>query len=175
MGRLRELGIAETDTTIATTAEAEVDGTEDEKEDSPSPPTASATTTTTITSDTAAAADEQEATPPPLPPISTTAPPTPPLSLEEFLLQHPPDANICPISHCLFQQPVVAMDGHTYSRNEIEAWLATCARKGQPVTSRKTNALMEPLVVPNDKIRAHVDEYIERKTKEWEEAEGKEG
>jgi hypothetical protein len=152
---------------------------DDEKEASPSSPT----TTTTTTSDTAPAAaeavtEEQDIIPPPSPP--PTAPPTPLLSLEEYLLQHAPDANICPISHCLFQQPVVAMDGHTYSRSEIEAWFATCAKIGQPVTSPKTNALMEPLVVPNHNVRAHVDEYIERITKEWEEMmkkeeEGKEG
>jgi sacsin len=168
-GRLQELSIAETAaTTTTSTAQAPAaDDIEEEEEGSLSPSTASATTTTTTTSEkaTAAAADEQQATPPSPPP----PPPTTPLSLEEYLLQHAPDANICPISHCLFKVPVLAMDGHTYERHEIEAWFATCARKGQPVTSPKTNALMEPLVVPNHNVRAHVDEYIERKTKEWEE------
>lgn len=168
VGRLGGLSIAVTDTTTTTTttAEAGADDNENEKEDGPSPPIASATTTTTM-SDTAPppagpATDEQEPTPPP-PTL------TPPLSLEDFLLQDAPLAYICPISQSLFCHPVVAMDGNSYERSALEEWFTTCARKRQEITSPITGAVMQPGIVPNLNLRSQVLEYIEAKTKEYEE------
>ena len=35
-----------------------------------------------------------------------------------------PDALCCPISMEIMRDPVIAADGHTYERAEIEAWFA---------------------------------------------------
>lgn len=35
------------------------------------------------------------------------------------------DEFLCPITHEIFKDPVVACDGHTYERSSIEKWLKT--------------------------------------------------
>ena len=44
---------------------------------------------------------------------------------------------ICPISHDIMKDPVVAADGHTYERSQIVLWLARC---GEAATSPMTGA-----------------------------------
>ena len=47
-----------------------------------------------------------------------------------------PDALCCPISMEIMRDPVIAADGHTYERAEIEAWFANNR------TSPKTGAVL---------------------------------
>ena len=64
----------------------------------------------------------------------------------------PPDALVCPISMELMEDPVLAMDGHTYDRSSIEAWLKTGKK-----TSPKTNApLPSTALYPNHAVKSMV-------------------
>ena len=56
----------------------------------------------------------------------------------------------------LMRDPVLAMDGHTYERSEIERWLA------DHQTSPKTNSpLPSKMLVPNHSVKSMVQEYLE--------------
>ena len=48
-----------------------------------------------------------------------------------------PDALCCPISMEIMRDPVIAADGHTYERAEIEA-SRTTARRPRPAPSSRT-------------------------------------
>ena len=55
----------------------------------------------------------------------------------------PPDDFVCPITRCLFEDPVMASDGETYERAAIEKWIAekkkdiAIAKKGKSRHERK--------------------------------------
>jgi hypothetical protein len=69
------------------------------------------------------------------------------------------DSFMCPIGHELFQDPVVAADGHTYERSKIEEWIR---RKGRDVRSPKTlQPLVHTLLIPNHALKKSMDEAIE--------------
>ena len=56
----------------------------------------------------------------------------------------------------LMRDPVLAMDGHTYERSEIERWLA------DHQTSPKTNEPLPSLtLVPNHAVKSMVQDYLE--------------
>lgn len=68
----------------------------------------------------------------------------------ETLSYFPPEC-YCPLTHDVFEDPVVAADGHTYERAVIEAWFA------KSETSPMTNEdLLYTLVVPNRAIRDQI-------------------
>jgi hypothetical protein len=68
----------------------------------------------------------------------------------------PPDQLMCPITHALMEDPVVATDGHTYERSAIECWLA------KSMTSPKTGeALESAIVLPNHSVRSMVRDWQE--------------
>ena len=72
-------------------------------------------------------------------------------------IPEPPDALVCPISMELMEDPVLAMDGHTYDRSSIEAWLKTGKK-----TSPKTNeALPSTTLYPNHAVKSMVQDYLE--------------
>ncbi|ETV72048.1 hypothetical protein H257_12845 [Aphanomyces astaci] len=61
---------------------------------------------------------------------------------------------VCPISQEVMKDPVVACDGHSYEREDIERWFA------QKVTSPATNApLPSSRLVPNHSLRFAIQEY----------------
>jgi hypothetical protein len=93
-------------------------------------------------------------------------------SFDDFLQEGAPKTLTCPISHALFRHPVTAQDTYTYERENLEEWIATCAKKGNPLRSPVTNALMEPGFVTSQITRTMTLEYIEGKTKEWQETGG---
>jgi hypothetical protein len=67
-----------------------------------------------------------------------------------------PEEYTCPITADLMIDPVVASDGHTYSREGIRQWLALKR------TSPKTNEVMETTsVFPNHLLRGQILEWIE--------------
>ena len=71
-------------------------------------------------------------------------------------IPEPPDALVCPISMELMRDPVMAMDGHTYERRNIERWLA------DHQTSPKTNEPLPSLtLVPNHAVKSMVQDYLE--------------
>ena len=56
----------------------------------------------------------------------------------------------------LMRDPVMAMDGHTYERRNIERWLA------DHQTSPKTNEPLPSLtLVPNHAVKSMVQDYLE--------------
>ena len=55
---------------------------------------------------------------------------------------------VCPITHEVPKDPVVASDGYTYERVAIEAWLLRCEISDK-FTSPITREVIEPTVYPN--------------------------
>ncbi|WIA09753.1 hypothetical protein OEZ85_009131 [Tetradesmus obliquus] len=60
---------------------------------------------------------------------------------------------LCPITHDVMEWPVVAADGFTYERQEIEEWLST--HNTSPVTNA---ALEHKQLVPNHALRSAIKE-----------------
>ena len=52
-----------------------------------------------------------------------------------------PDALCCPISMEIMRDPVIAADGHTYERAEIEAWFAN--NRTSPTVWKSTDAMIQ--------------------------------
>ena len=99
------------------------------------------------------------ASPPPAPrppprPAPAVAAPAP--AATQAARPEPPDALVCPISMELMRDPVMAMDGHTYERRNIERWLA------DHQTSPKTNEPLPSLtLVPNHAVKSMVQDYLD--------------
>lgn len=70
--------------------------------------------------------------------------------------EEPPPALCCVLTMDLYQDPVVAADGHTYDREAIETWLATHN------TSPKTNeTLQHKHLIPNHAMRGQVLDWVD--------------
>ena len=66
---------------------------------------------------------------------------------------------VCPISHVVMSDPVVASDGHTYERRCIEDWINL---KGLDATSPKTNErLVHHHLTPNHTLKSGIADYHE--------------
>lgn len=65
---------------------------------------------------------------------------------------------ICPITLQLFQDPVIATDGHTYERKAIEQYWNT---KGRPVSPKTNLQLKSRTLIPNLLVRSICSECIE--------------
>ncbi|EKX39780.1 hypothetical protein GUITHDRAFT_154289 [Guillardia theta CCMP2712] len=66
-----------------------------------------------------------------------------------------PKEFVCPISHDVMQDPVVALDGHTYEREAIEEWLKRSCRS--PMTGQM---MMGDEVIPNFTLRSMIHNFI---------------
>jgi hypothetical protein len=61
----------------------------------------------------------------------------------------------CPIGLGFMKDPVVAADGHTYERKQIEAWFASPQFSDLPVKSPKTNVPLEhTMLIPNHALKS---------------------
>jgi hypothetical protein len=69
---------------------------------------------------------------------------------------------VCPITNAIFEEPVVASDGRTYSKEALRSLMASCAERGLPVTSPFGDALSEKLE-PDVKMAAAVRKYREER------------
>jgi len=67
--------------------------------------------------------------------------------------QEMPDEYLCPITQDVMEDPVIAMDGHTYERKAIEEWLLT--RDTSPMTNM---TLPSKMLVPNLAVRSMIAE-----------------
>lgn len=65
----------------------------------------------------------------------------------------PPTHLRCPITLDLLQDPHLALDGHTYSRHAITAWL--CHRSTSPMTNLRLSAVL----IPNRALQTAVESY----------------
>eukprot|EP01022_Parablepharisma_sp_SALTPOND_P017483 TRINITY_DN2802_c0_g2_i1.p3 TRINITY_DN2802_c0_g2~~TRINITY_DN2802_c0_g2_i1.p3 ORF type:complete len:209 (-),score=20.65 TRINITY_DN2802_c0_g2_i1:1754-2380(-) len=70
------------------------------------------------------------------------------------------DTYICPISYTLMNNPVTAEDGHTYERENVEAWL------NKSNTSPVTRAVLATKkLIPNVKAKQSIRELTEKRSK----------
>jgi hypothetical protein len=83
-----------------------------------------------------------------------------------FLLLNAPEEFVCPLTHELLIDPVVAAC-HSYQRKAFEEWVAQCRAKGLQLTSPKTGARMESHMVINRLLKHQVKEYIEARREAW--------
>mmetsp|Transcript_34568 Transcript_34568/g.90185 ORF Transcript_34568/g.90185 Transcript_34568/m.90185 type:complete len:373 (+) Transcript_34568:65-1183(+) len=58
---------------------------------------------------------------------------------------------LCPITHDVMREPVLAMDGMTYERDAIRKWLDSCQRCTSPVTNQE---MPGDLLIPNHAVRS---------------------
>ena len=56
---------------------------------------------------------------------------------------------VCPITNSLFEEPVVAEDGVTYSKRALLAWFESCKARGLPITSPCTREEISEDTKPN--------------------------
>ena len=66
-----------------------------------------------------------------------------------------PDAFLCPISQELMTDPVIAADGHSYERAEIEKWFAT-GKQTSPMTN---SAIASQTLVSNHGLKSQIKEW----------------
>lgn len=74
--------------------------------------------------------------------------------LDYFFMDPPDNILLCPITLALFQDPVVAQDGHTYERKAIEKWIE---RAGTSPITNQTLSLEH--LYPNFAIKKAVDQF----------------
>lgn len=80
---------------------------------------------------------------------------------------------ICPISQDLMQNAVVAADGHSYDRQNIQRWISQKSggnRKSAVLSPMTSEPLKHHDLTPNHTLRAVIKEYTERKARERREA-----
>ena len=69
---------------------------------------------------------------------------------------------VCPISLALMRDPVVAADGHTYERCQIESWIQRAQRNGEEIRSPVTNeALAYAMLAPNHSMRSLIAQVLD--------------
>ena len=62
----------------------------------------------------------------------------------------------------VMEEPVVAEDTHTYDKKAIEGWFAHQAANGRPTTSPMTGLNIGTGLVPNQKVKTQIKEWVER-------------
>ena len=67
----------------------------------------------------------------------------------------PPDAFLCPITQELMADPVIAADGHSYERAEIETWFAT-GKQTSPMTN---SAMASQTLTANHGLKSQIKEW----------------
>jgi hypothetical protein len=76
--------------------------------------------------------------------------------LQQLLQQQvaaPPSLFLCPLTHEVMEDPVVAQDGYTYERAMISQWQARSCR------SPMTNQPMGRALLPNHALRSSIQEW----------------
>lgn len=68
----------------------------------------------------------------------------------------------CPIGLGLMTDPVVAADGHTYQREKIQDWFASCQLAGKTFKSPKTNLELDHLMlIPNHALKSVIQDAVD--------------
>ena len=67
---------------------------------------------------------------------------------------------LCPISHELMSYPVIAADGHSYDRANIETWMRE-QTNGQPSSPMTGAPLDNPTLIPNHALRTAIESFKE--------------
>jgi hypothetical protein len=73
---------------------------------------------------------------------------------------------VCPITNAIFEEPVVASDGRTYSKKALLSLMATCKDRGLPVTSPFGISLSEcEKLEPHVKMEEAICQYREERAR----------
>ena len=86
----------------------------------------------------------------------------------DLLFDGAPDGYKCSVGFCFMTEAVLAMDGFSYQKASLEAYIAHCTAKGQALTSPLTGEPMGGMYMPNYTLSTAVEDYIEQNEKEWE-------
>ena len=70
---------------------------------------------------------------------------------------------VCPITNAIFDEPMLADDGRTYSKHAIFAWFQSCSERQLPITSPCTRKPMSKRLKPNLHISKSIEEYRKRR------------
>ena len=72
-----------------------------------------------------------------------------------------PNEWLCPITLSILRDPVIAADGHTYERSEMEKWIA--AAGSRPARSPKTNEVLSSYqLLPNHALRNTINDFFQK-------------
>ena len=69
-----------------------------------------------------------------------------------------PEEFVCPITHQLMTDPVIAVDGHSYERSAIQKWL-DLGNATSPMTNER---LERPDLVQNHALRSQIQRAVEQ-------------
>ena len=67
-----------------------------------------------------------------------------------------PDAYLCPITMDPMEDPVMAADGHSYEKSEINAWFAL----GNNTSPKTGAALPHQFLTPNHNLRSAIQDFL---------------
>jgi hypothetical protein len=81
------------------------------------------------------------------------------------LLDEDISAFVCPITNGLFEDPVVADDGRTYSRQAIVDWFEGCKSRQVSITSPFTREKISERLVDNFDMKRAIEEFAEKRVK----------
>lgn len=82
-----------------------------------------------------------------------------PFDTESYKTSLNPELILCPITHEIMIDPVIASDGFTYERKDIEKWLST------KNTSPSTNEILaDKTLKPNITLKSIIEDYIVKKS-----------
>jgi hypothetical protein len=70
---------------------------------------------------------------------------------------------VCPITNAVLEEPMLAEDGRTYSKDAILAWFKSCSERQLPITSPCTRKPISERIVPNADIAKSIEEYRKRR------------
>ena len=68
-----------------------------------------------------------------------------------------PDSLVCPLSLEIYEDPVMAADGFSYERREIENWFA----RGKHTSPKTNEELPHVMLVPNRDLRAMCQDFLD--------------
>jgi len=66
---------------------------------------------------------------------------------------------VCPITNAIFDEPMLAEDGRTYSKHAILAWFKSRSERQLPITSPCTRKPISERLVPNADLAKSIEEY----------------
>ena len=104
----------------------------------------------------AAPAEDNDTAPPP-----AKKPKTSPTAFGDAMDSETPDEYQCPITMEVMNNPVIAADGFTYEKKDIEEWFR---KKTPPILSPKTGEELDHLrLTPNHALKALIRDHLERR------------
>ncbi len=70
---------------------------------------------------------------------------------------------VCPITNAIFDEPMLAEDGRTYSKHAILAWFKNLSERQLPINSPWTRKPISERLVPNSDLAKSIEEYRKRR------------